>query len=152
MDLKNKSNIIYLSKIIIPIIIVFILFIGGVSTGVITFETPNKQINTGEIKATIKIDFGDGKVYQKALNIHNSTVFNFLLEVNTIGDISVESSYSEQMGGYEIKSITYQEKKYVHGDGGHWWLFYINGQFASAGADKIYVNNNDLIEWKYEKF
>ena len=151
MDQK-KDSLIFALKLIIPLLIVISLFIGGVITGVITFEQPKKILNKETINATIIIDFGDGKTYSKDMIINNSTIFDFLLEVQKIGDITLETSYNEQMGGFEIKSITYQEKKYIHGEEGCWWFFYINDQFATAGADKIYMNNNDTIKWKYEKF
>jgi len=149
---QKKGRLIFAFKIIVPLIVVLSLFIGGVSTGIISFELP-KSDNKGEaINASILIDFGDGKTYSKDMTINNSTIFNFLLEVQKIENISLETNYNEQVGGYEIKSITYQDKKYIHGVDGYWWLFYINDQFATTGADKIYVNNNDSIKWKYEKF
>jgi len=152
MEEQTKGSLIFMLKLLIPLIIVISLFIGGISTGIITFEPPKKIDNEKQINATIIVDFGDGKTYLKAISIYNSTVLDFLLEVKKFEDINVETSYNEQIGGFEIRSITYQEKKYVHGEDGYWWLFYINDQFATAGADKIYVNNNDIIKWKYEKF
>ena len=152
MEQKKKGNLIFSLKLLIPLAIVISLFIGGVSTGIITFELPKKIVYAGTINASTIIDFGDGKTYSKDMNINNTTVFDFLLEVQKIGEIQLETIYNEQMGGYEIKSITYQEKKYIHGQDGYWWLFYINDQFATAGADKVYVTNNDVIKWKYEKF
>ena len=31
------------------------------------------------------------------------------------------------------------------------WLYYINGQPATVGISNYLINNNDIIEWKYEK-
>ena len=150
--MNKKEKMMFLLKILIPLIIVVALFLGGVNAGIITFETPNKIV-TGKITATISIDFGDGKNYSKVMTLDNSTVFGFLLELEKTGTISVEKTYNEQMGSYEINSITYQGITYEHGkDYKYWWLFYINEQFATEGADKIYVQNGDLIEWKYESF
>ena len=148
MNAKIKSKVIYCSKILLPIAIIVGLFLSGVGVGIITFEPPSSI--TGEITATIVIDFGDGTNYTKILVMDNSTVFDFLLEVEKIGDIIVETH--EESGSYEIESITYNGEKYTHGEDGYWWLFYINEQFAQDSADKVYVNNNDLIEWKFEKF
>lgn len=148
MNKKIKSRLIYSSKILIPIAIIMGLFLSGISVGIITFEPPTTI--TGEITATIFIDFGDGINYTKIMKMDNSTVFDFLLKIEKIGDIIVETH--EESGSYEIKSISYNGKKYSHGEEGHWWLFYINEQFAQDSADKVYVNNNDLIEWKFEKF
>ncbi len=151
MNQKKRSNIIYTSKILIPLIIVISLFLGGISTGIITFESPNKIINTGKASATIEIDFGDGIAYSSVFTLDNSTVFEFLLEVEKNGDINIETTYWEQFDSYIVDSITYQGTKYEAGLSAY-WAFYINGQPAMEGADKIYVQNDDLIEWKFEKF
>lgn len=151
MNLDTKNNILYASKILIPILIVIGLFLGGVSGGIITFEPPNKMVNTGEISANIVIDFGDGVTYSNVLTLVNSTVFNFLLKIEKIEDISIETTYWESFGSYSIDSITYQGDKY-EANFNTYWALYINGLAAMEGADKIYVHNDDLIEWKFEKF
>ncbi len=148
MNSKIRINLIYSFKIIIPLIIVIGLFLAGVSAGIITFESSNKL--TGEITATIEINFGDGTTYSNVFTVENSTVFDFLLETEKNGEIIVETN--EESGSYEIESITYKEIKYTHGENGYWWLFYVNEQFAIDSADKVYVNNGDLIEWKFENF
>ena len=151
MNPDTKSNIMYASKILIPIVIVIGLFLGGVSAGIITFESPDKIVITGEISASIVIDFRDGTTYSKVLTLNNSTVFDFLLEIEKIGDISIETTYWESFGGYSVDSIKHEGKKY-EADISTYWALYINGQPAIEGADKIYVQNDDLIEWKFEKF
>lgn len=150
MNQKTKSDVIYVSKILIPIIIVIGLFLGGVSTGIITFEPP-KIISQGEVTATITIDFGDGISYSNALTLTEPTIFDFLLEAEKNGDINVENTYWESFGGYSVDSISYQGVEYK-AEGSYYWGFYINGQPGDKGADKIYVQNYDLIEWKFEKF
>ena len=148
MNSNSKNQVIYISKIIIPIFIIIGLFLGGVNAGIITFEPPKNL--TGEITATIKLEFGGGTNFSRVITVDNSTVFDFLLELDKTGDIIVESK--ETSGSYEIESIIYNDIEYVHGEKNNWWLFYINGKFAMDSADKVYVNNNDLIEWNYEKF
>ncbi len=147
---KIKSiNLIFALKILIPIIVIIVLFLGGINAGIITFE--KHKIITGEITTTITINFGDGTIYTDVFTLDNSTVFDFLLKVEQNGDIKIETTYWEQFGSYSVDSITYQEKKYET-DSNSYWAFYINGQLGMEGADKIYVENNDLIEWKFEKF
>jgi len=150
MDEKIKNNIIYSLKFIIPIIIVIGLFLGGVNAGIITFE---KKIdsNTGTISATITLEFEDGLTYSKDLTLDNSTVYDFLLSLEENGDIKVESTYWESFDSYVVDSITYNGEKY-EGDISYYWAVYINEMPAMEGADKIYVQNDDLIEWKYESF
>ena len=150
MDQEKKGNIIYASKILIPIIVVICLFLGGISTGIITFEN-QRDIDTGKITATIVINFGDGTLYSDILTLENSTVFDFLLEVEKKEEISVEYTYWEEYDSYFIDSITYLNTKY-EGGMSEYWAFYVNGQYAMEGANKIYVQDNDLIEWKFETF
>lgn len=35
-------------------------------------------------------------------------------------------------------------------DSGHYWAFYVNGQYASVGAGDYTMKASDTIEWKYE--
>jgi len=128
-------------------IFVIILFIAGISAGVITFK-PAEKLAKGEVTATVEFDFGDGASYSKTITLVNATTYDFL---NNIKEIEVKSTYWEQFDSYIIDSITYQGIKY-ESDTSHYWGFYVNGQMAMEGANKIYVNNNDLIEWKYESF
>ena len=101
MNINLKYNTIYALKFIIPIVIIISLFLGGISAGIITFEQPKKI--TGEITATIKIDFGDGMNYSTVITLGNSTVFDFLLAVEKKGEITIETKVST-MGSY-VNSI-----------------------------------------------
>lgn len=151
MDLKTRSKIIYASKILIPVIIVIGLFLGGVGAGIITFGAPNKNVETGKINFTILIDFSDGTKYEGDLVFENITGFDILSKLEEQGIINIETTYWESFGGYVVDSITYQENKY-ESDSNHYWAFYVNGEPSMVGADKVYVNNNDLIEWRYDSF
>ena len=146
---EKKSMLIFSLKILIPIIIVISLFFGGINAGVITFE--KEKIVTGKITATINIDFGDGVFYSDILTLDNSTVFDFLLKVEKQGKISVETTYWESFDGYTVDSITFNGKKY-ESDMSSYWAFYINGQPGMKGADKVYINDNDIIKWKLDTF
>jgi len=151
METKTKSKIFFSLKILIPIIVVFTLFLSGINAGVITFEKPKDKI-TGKITATLTIDFNDGEKFSQVITVENSTVLDLLREAERYGDISIEANYNEQYQSYSVDSITYTGKEYKSGDAGYYWIFNINDEFAMNSADKIYVENNDLIEWKFEKF
>ena len=150
MNQKTKENIIFASKIILPIIVVIILFLGGVGAGIITFEPP-EIAKTGEITATIIINFGDEMTYSNTFTLSNTTGFSILLKLEEQEIIDIETTYWESFGGYSVDSIAYEGKKY-EADTSHYWAFYVNGEASMEGADKVYVNNNDIIEWRYESF
>jgi len=149
MFTKNRSMILFSLKILIPIMVVICLFLYGINAGVITFE--KEKIVSGRITATIKIDFSDGNLYSDIFTTDNSTVYDFLLEVEKKGEISIETTYWESFDGYTVDSISYNGKKY-ESDMSSYWAFYVNGQLGMEGADKVYLNENDIIEWKLEKF
>jgi len=151
MNKDKRGNIIYLSKIIIPIIVVIGLFLGGVSAGIITFESPNKKVNTGLITISIEVDFSDGTKYIGDMILENSTGFDILIELEKQDIITIETTYWESFDGYSVDSITYQGNKY-EGDINHYWAFYINGQASMVGADKVYLNNNDIVTWRFKTF
>ena len=149
--MDTKSKIFFALKILIPIIVVFALFLSGITAGLITFEKPKDKI-TGKITATLTIDFNDGEKFSQVITVENSTVLDLLLETEKYANIIIEANYNEQYQSYSVDSITYNGKEYASGDDGHWWIFNINNEFAINSADKTYVENNDLIEWKFEKF
>ena len=147
MPLNSSQKTLFSLKILVPMIFVIILFIAGISAGVITFKPAEKSIK-GEVTATVELDFGDGSSFSKTITLVNATVYDF---INNLKEVELKSTYWEQFDSYIIDSIEYQGKKY-ESDTSHYWSFYVNGQMAMEGANKIYVNNNDLIEWKYESF
>lgn len=151
MNKDKRGNIIYLSKIIIPIIVVIGLFLGGVSAGIITFEQLNKKVNTGLITISIEVDFNDGTKYIGDMIMENSTGFDILIELEKKDIITIETTYWESFDGYSVDSITYHGNKY-EGDISHYWAFYINGQASMEGSDKVYLNNNDIVTWRFETF
>ena len=149
MKKENREKIIYLSKFLIPLVLVILLFLGGISTGIVTFEK-TEQI-TGKSNVTIIIDFGDGTTYSKTMILENSTVFDFLLRLEDEGEIATETTYWNSFDGYSIDSISYNGKKY-EGDTTHYWSLLINDEYAMQGANKIYVRNNDIIKWEFVTF
>jgi hypothetical protein len=147
--MNKKNNIIFALKLFIPIVFVISLFIVGINAGVINFE--KEKIITGEITASIKINFGDGVTYSEIFKLDNSTVYDLLLRLEQNSDIILETTYWEQFNSYIVDSITYINKKY-ESDSNSYWAFYVNGSPAMEGANKIFVQNNDIIEWKFEHF
>jgi len=158
MERRKKDSLFFSLKLLIPLIIIISLFIGGVSTGIITFEKPeddikiqNNQNNRSAESAIIKIYFNDDSVITFNFTTINISVYDYLLKASEIGNFIVKSTYWEQYDSYVIDSITYNEVKY-EADSGNYWAYYVNGNYGTVSADKQIVKNNDVIEWKYEKF
>lgn len=153
--MNNKGKIVYLSKLIIPLIVVIALFVSAVNFGIITFQKPENKFNAQEIganeSATIIIDFGGGSDISFVINTVNITVYDFLFKAAKIGNFTVKSTYWQQFDSYIVDSITYNGVKY-EADSSNYWAYYLNGNYGTVAADKQNVRNNDTIEWKFEKF
>lgn len=151
MSHDTKWKIAYVSKLLIPIIVVIILFIGGIHAGVITFKPPERNIE-GEINATLTIYFNNETIYSKSVKAPaNSTVYDLLLKATENNEIEVEATYWESFNSIVVDCITYNGVKYKS-DSNHYWAYYINGEPGIQGADKHIVEDNDLIEWKFMEF
>jgi len=84
MGHDTKWKIVYVSKLLIPIIVVVILFISGIYAGVVTFEPPKKNIE-GEITATLTVYFNNETIYSKSIKAPvNTTVYDLLLKAAEI--------------------------------------------------------------------
>ncbi len=118
----------------------------GITSGCLEQETD--QSITEEITATVKIDFGNETVYTYEIKTINNTVYGFLLESARKGEFSVNTTYYGTFDSIFIDSIANIE----NGQDNKFWVYYINGVSGSVGADKQNVENNDLIEWKFETF
>ncbi|MBI2452946.1 MAG: DUF4430 domain-containing protein [Parcubacteria group bacterium] len=49
--------------------------------------------------------------------------------------------------GYFVEGINGKQEDLK---GRRFWIYYVNGQKAKAGISSVFVNNQDIIEWKYE--
>jgi len=62
-------------------------------------------------------------------------------------DFEFESTYYKEFDSYLIESINS-----VEGSGDMFWQYYLNGEMGMIGANSQFVQDNDIIEWKYEEF
>lgn len=158
MDNKKKDMFIFTLKLLIPLIIVISLFVGGVVTGIITFEQPkddsklqNQQKNESNESAIIMIYFNDTSFISFNFTTMNISVLDYLLKASESGNFTIEKTYWDQYNSYVIDSITYKGIKY-EANSNNYWAYYLNGNYGTVSADKQIVMNNDTIEWRYEKF
>ena len=84
----------------------------------------------------------DGGIFSATVSAKKKqTVYELIISVMRDNKIHCESSR-----GY-IKGINNLYEKACGEESG--WVFFINGEFSSAGANMIYVKENDKIEWFY---
>lgn len=115
-----------------------------VSIGIITTQSPS--IDTGIINTTLIINYGNNRLNIYNITIENATVFSVLMKASRQHNFSVEAKYFEQYQSHYIYSINS-----VAEGNNHFWQYYINGNYGTAGADIQPVTNNDYIEWRLQR-
>lgn len=91
-----------------------------------------------EPEITVQIDFGDDQTVMATVSA--TTVLEALEKTNQKVVIK-DYDWGKLVEGIEGKKNTGQKA----------WIYYINGQAGSVGADKQEVKVKDLVEWRYEK-
>ena len=111
--------------------------------------TENLQGMNQETAVTLRIDFDNGNI--KNYNVvklgQGKTVFDLLKKITE--ENNLEFSFKE----YPDMGVLVESIGNVKNDFGinKWWQYWVNGQYATVGADKYELKNGDFIEWKYIK-
>ena len=116
------------------------------STGSEQAEASNAAADD-EVTFTMKIDASDadkGLLYDSAVSAKKgATVYDALIDTGL--DLSVVSS----SGSTYVDGIEGVVASEVGPNAG--WMFTVNGEMPSVGADKVEIADGDSIEWKYYK-
>jgi len=153
---KYKESITIAMQIILPIVIIIAVVEGLVISGVITTEPAaslkNEEVGAENVlesvTAKVILNYGDGNISSYDITTKNATVYGFLLECAEHEGFLVKTTYYGNYDSLFVDSIG----AYVGGQDGKYWQYYMNGVYASLGADKQIVKNGDIIEWRFEGF
>lgn len=85
-------------------------------------------------------------VNYSSMNTSNVTVADFLFECCERLNMTVDKDY---WPGYDSFFIT-RIDSYSNGDDERYWQYYVNGLYADTGCSLYILNNNDMIEWRFE--
>ena len=108
----------------------------------------NNDGTNEEITATVTIDFGNGTIDTYEVKTKNNTVYDFLIQAAKKAGYDVKATYYGLYDSMFIDSIANVE----NGQDNKYWIYYINGESGSVGSQKQTVENNDVIEWKFETY
>ncbi len=111
-------------------------------------DKESQKVQVG-ITVNLELDFGNGniKAFDDIKLEEGKTVFDLLKKVTQ--ENNLEFSFKEYPGlGVFVESIDG-----ISNDAkiNKWWQYWVNGEYAQAGASIYKFKNSDLIEWKYVK-
>jgi len=95
---------------------------------------------------TVLIDRGLGTILKFDVEAKDNTnVLSALKKVNTQYNIGLETKKYDT--GELVTNLAGQK----NGDGGKYWIYYINGQASVNAIDKQIIKPGDQVEFKFEK-
>lgn len=112
-----------------------------VSTGVIDLSGNNGADSRGVNNITLILDYKNGTI---------KTFSSFSLEAGKTSALDAlekfcNVEYKEYTGG----DVFVQKIDGLKNDPGHNWLYWVNNEFASIGASKYELQDNDVMKWVY---
>lgn len=107
-------------------------------------EAVNNKQEVSTIKATLSIAYLDETHTFELESSEIKTAYDLLLFAQKEGKVTVDTKQYDF--GVFIESIggVANSNDFV-------WIYYVNGESASVGADKYELKNGDSVEWRYEQ-
>lgn len=129
MAKTNKQQIVNISltNVVAIVVLVVLVSVGGHFLG--KHQQAKATANSGKVAAvqSFKYDGVDGKTALELLkekatvNTQDSSIGTFVLSINGVANTDT-----------------------------YYWMFYVNGELSSVGADQYVTKAGDKIEWRYE--
>ncbi len=83
----------------------------------------------------------------KNISTDNVTVADFLLECASKNNFTVEKDFWSGYDSFFIVAIN----NIHNGEDGSYWQYYVNGNFADTGCSNYLLDENDVVEWRFER-
>ncbi len=135
-------------KIIVVVAAAIVVIAGVYVLGEEKFNKNNTtKANNGTITVTLIIDFGN-YTWNYSMQLKNgSSVYDLLVEASHQHNFSISATYYPQYDSYLIEGING-----VKGGNGKYWQYWVNGEYATVGANAFKLKNNDVVEWKLASY
>lgn len=114
-------------------------------------DNAGTQTNGTDVQADMVMTFPNGSVWRFSnisLTSGNTTVLDLLNAVASEGNFTVETTYYGQYDSLLVDAIAGIE----NGQDDRYWLYWVNGEYASVGADRQPVRTGDTVEWRFTTY
>ena len=138
-------------KIISKIIIITAVFLVGLYIGqqyIAAPEVLSDQLEDNKAMVSLMLDFGNGEimVFNDLLTKEKTSVFDILEKQAT--ENNLELKYKDYGGGLGVM-VESINGIVNNAEPDHFWQYWVNNSYAKVGASNYYLENGDVIEWKY---
>ncbi len=106
------------------------------------FEGELKEIGDGAMSFALTVDDGAGNVTGFKVNTDKETVGEALIELELIeGEAGPYGMYIKTVCGITAD----------YNDGGKYWAFYVNGEYATSGVDTTEIDESATYSLRVQK-
>ena len=140
-----KSEMVGLKKVLSILLVLCILAaLAGCSgkSGDVSFEGELIEVGVGASSFVLTVDDGANNISGYKVSTDKKTVGEALVELELIE--GEEGPY-----GLYIKTVCGITADY--NDGGKYWAFYVNGEYATSGVDTTEIDENATYSLKVQK-
>lgn len=81
------------------------------------------------------------------ISTNNITVADFLFECASTNNFPVEKEFWKGYNSFFIEAIN----NIKNGEDDKYWQYYVNGVFAGIGCSSYLLDDNDIVEWRFEQ-
>jgi hypothetical protein len=107
--------------------------------GMVAIWTPDRE---GGWEMRTEDSGGEDTVYV-VFELKATDVLDALDSAGEAGNFEVDS-HRESMGAF-VDSID----GVINGEDGHWWSYYLNGEYGTVAADNAALEDGDKVRWVY---
>jgi hypothetical protein len=103
-------------------------------------------------------DFNAGIATPSAKVVESSITSQTKTEISITAKVTGQTAYDLTKEQVAVEASNFSYGVMVTGINGvynsdtHFWMFYLNGESATQGADKTILVKGDRVTWKYETF
>jgi Domain of unknown function (DUF4430) len=95
--------------------------------------------------ANLEVEGSGWSVHYVAIATMNNTAFGLLREASARLGFSLAYVPYEIPKGVFVTGINGS----VNGEGGRFWQYWVNGQYANLAADHMPLHDRDVVQWKF---
>jgi hypothetical protein len=144
MNKKTSKKLdLFIYLLIVAIIITITIYVS--TNDVFDNNTSSQKKFVKNVKVTISTPTWSSEYI--SVNTSNITVAELLFEFIEKQNITINKTYWPGYNSYFITQIG----NYSNGDDNRYWQYYVNEKYANVGCSKYVLNNNDTVEWTFEK-
>lgn len=104
---------------------------------------------TGGLHLSLHVIEGERFITYGSNDSRNNTAFALLLEAARTLHLEFKwENWTVPSDSIFVVSVDDLE----NGHDGRWWQYWVNGAYGNVGADKMALNDGDLVEWRFAQY